>query len=92
MGVLNRVVLTEKASEALKEGIYVFYADLAVNKIEIKKFFKSKYGVDVVSLRSLIIKGKRRVRGRIVGRRSDRRKIYVTLKDGQTLDAIKGLF
>ena len=92
MGVLNGVVLTEKSANAIKKGVYVFYADPNLNKIEIKKFFKRRYDVDVVSVRALILKGKRCVRGRIVGHRPDRKKIFVTLKEGQVLDSIKGLF
>jgi len=92
MGVLNSVVLTEKSAKAIQKGIYVFYADPSLNKIEIKKYFKNRYAVDVVSIRALLLKGKRCVRGRIVGHRPDRKKIYVTLKEGQVLDSFKGLF
>jgi large subunit ribosomal protein L23 len=92
MSVLNNVVLTEKSSRAIKQGVYVFYADVNVNKIEIKKYFKQRYAVDVLSIRALNLKGKRCVRGRIVGQRPDRKKIYVTLKEGQVLDRFKDLF
>lgn len=92
MAVLNKVVLTEKSARESQSGVYVFYANLSFNKIEIKKYFKDRYGVDVSSIRSLLVKGKRSVRGRVSGKRPDRRKIYVTLKEGQVLDNFKGLF
>ena len=66
-----------------KLGVQVFKVDTTATKLEIKKAVESLFGVQVESVNTLIQKGKSKRFGRTLGRRSDVKKAYVTLKAGQ---------
>ncbi len=85
-------VVTEKAAIGVAESKYTFYVGVDVNKIEVANAVRKKYGVQVASVNMLVVKGKQKVRGRIVGRRPDRKKAIVTLIKGQEIAEIKELF
>jgi large subunit ribosomal protein L23 len=60
-------------------------------KPEIKAAVEAVFGVRVKAVNTLIMKGKtKRFRGR-PGVRSDRKKAYVTLEEGNTIDVTTGL-
>ena len=90
MGILIQPLLTEKMTELSSKRQYAFKVNEQVNKIEIAKAVEKKFSVEVVSVRTLIVKGKRKTqltrRGRVEGKRSDWKKAIVTLKEGQTID------
>ena len=48
------------------------------------------FEVEVNDVRTLVVKGKTKRHGQRIGRRSDWKKAYVTLKEGQNLDFIGG--
>ena len=82
--VLKAPVFSEK-SQRLGDtlGVQVFKVDSSATKREIKKAVELMFeGVEVVKVNTLNIKGKTKRFGRIVGRRSDVKKAYVTLKTG----------
>jgi len=66
-----------------KLGVQVFKVDVNATKLEIKKAVETLFGVQVESVNTLNQKGKTKRFGRTVGRRSDSKKAYVTLKAGQ---------
>ena len=84
--------VSEKAY-ALSEGgnVYVFDVKSGVNKFDIAKSVASQYNVTVTKVRLVTVPGKAtrtyRQRGRksFSGKRSDVRKAYVTLKEGDKL-------
>lgn len=88
--ILIQPLLTEKMTELAPKRQYAFKVDPNANKIAIAKAVEKKFSVNVISVRTVNIKGKVRSqmtkRGRIAGRRSDWKKAVVTLKDGQTID------
>lgn len=90
MSILIQPVLTEKMTELGQKRQYAFKVAAGANKIEIAKAVEKKFNVNVVSVRTLVVKGKKKgtmtKRGRVEGRRSDVKKAVVTLKDGQTID------
>ena len=90
MGLLIQPLLTEKMTDLAAHRQYAFKVDQNANKIEIARAVEKKFNVNVVSIRTLVVKGKTKTqltrRGRIAGRRSDWKKAIVTLKDGQTID------
>jgi len=92
MAILKKTVLTEKSSKSINDNIYTFEVDSTVNKIQVKNEIQSKYNVSVESVNILNRLGKKTRRGLIKGQRADRKLAYVKLKDGQSIDAIKGLF
>jgi large subunit ribosomal protein L23 len=87
--VLKGPVFSEKA-QVLGEtaGVQVFKVALDANKLEIKKAVEQLFGVEVVKVNTTITKGKTKRFGRTLGRRSDVKKAYVTLKAGQDVEMV----
>jgi large subunit ribosomal protein L23 len=87
--VIIRPIVTEKMTRLTEEGShYAFEVDKRANKIEIRKAVEERYpGVTVKSVRTMIVRGKRRRRftrgGVIEGRQRSFKKAIVTLADGQ---------
>lgn len=64
-------------------GVQVFKVDSSATKREIKQAVELMFeGVEVVKVNTLNTKGKTKRFGRVVGKRSDVKKAYVTLKAG----------
>ena len=82
--VLKAPVFSEK-SQRLGDtlGVQVFKVDSTATKREIKQAVELMFeGVEVVKVNTLNTKGKTKRFGRVVGKRSDVKKAYVTLKAG----------
>lgn len=89
--VIVAPVVTEKASAAAERNTVVFRVSTDATKPEIKAAVEALYGVEVEKVNTVNTKGKiKRFRG-IVGKRSDSRKAYVRLKDGQSVDLGTGI-
>lgn len=79
--------ISEKATVvAEKNGQYVFRVRPDANKLEIKAAVEKLFNVKVESVNTTLTKGKTKRFGRGVGRRSDIKKAYVSLKDGADID------
>ncbi|WP_111658261.1 50S ribosomal protein L23 [Isoalcanivorax indicus] len=79
--------VSEKASVvADKNGQYVFKVARDASKREIKKAVEQLFDVKVEAIQTLNVKGKRKVFGRVQGKRSDWKKAYVSLQAGQDID------
>lgn len=84
-------VITEKATRAAEHGQVVFKVRLDADKAEIKDAVQNIFGVQVVSVNTLVQKGKaKRFRGR-PGKRNDVKKAYVRLAEGQSIDVTTGI-
>lgn len=90
--VLLQPVITEKSSTQIGDGKYTFIVVSDAGKVEIQQAVKAKYGVDVEKVNTLKTKPKKRRRGRIVGMTSVQKKAVITLKQGQEIGEIKGMF
>jgi large subunit ribosomal protein L23 len=89
--VIRRPVITEKATMTSENGGVVFEVAMDASKPEIKAAVEAVFGVKVKAVNTTITKGKvKRFRGR-PGVRSDVKKAYVTLEDGNTIDVATGL-
>jgi large subunit ribosomal protein L23 len=90
--IIDRPMLTEKGAE-LKEAKnrYVFRVDRSANKREIKEAVEKLFKVKVKDVRTAVYAGKNSVvmnrSGRFAGLRSSWKKAYVTLAEGETIDA-----
>lgn len=82
--ILKGPVFSEKA-QTLGDtaNVQVFKVALDATKLEIKKAVEQLFGIEVLKVNTTITKGKTRRFGRTLGRRSDVKKAYVTLKAGQ---------
>lgn len=80
--------VSEKAVAMSEEGgQHVFKVDKEATKREIKKAIETLLEVDVVSVRTVNVKGKQKNFGKRKGRRSDWKKAYVRLAEGQSLES-----
>ena len=60
------------------------------NKIEIRHAVATLWKVEVVKVRTTIVRGKEKRLGRFMGRRSNWKKAIVTLAPGQNIDFFEG--
>jgi large subunit ribosomal protein L23 len=90
--VIRRPLVTEKTTQLREDGkTVVFEVARAANKIDVKRAVEKLLGAKVDGVRTANTQGKLKRQGRFVGRRSDSKKAYVTLKDGQKLpDFLEG--
>jgi large subunit ribosomal protein L23 len=88
--LIVRPVVTEKSSQQMAFNQYVFEVAKTAKKPEIKAAIEKIFKVTVLSVNTLILKGKtKRFKGRM-GQRSDRKKAMITLKQGHTIDTSVG--
>ena len=88
MSILLAPHVSEKASIAAERGEFVFKVATSANKLEIKKAVEMMFDVKVESVRTAVAKGKTKRTGTISGRRSDWKKAYVSLQEGQDIDFV----
>ena len=89
--VIVKPIITEKATMASEAGAVVFQVRREATKPEIKAAVEVIFGVKVKAVNTTITKGKaKKFRGR-PGVRSDIKKAYVMLEDGNTIDVSTGL-
>ena len=85
--VLRAPHISEKATMAAeKANTIVFKVAKDATKKEIKAAVEKLFEVEVKSVNTLIAKGKTKRQGMRQGRRSDWKKAYVILKEGQDID------
>lgn len=89
--VIRYPLITEKTTNISEHNKIVFVVSNAANKQDVKNAVHLVYGVNVVSVNIINQKGKqKRFRGRL-GVRSDIKKAYVTIEQGQTIDIASGI-
>jgi len=64
---------------------YVFEVAEKATKTEVKQAVETLFKVKVSSVRTAIVEGKERRRGKFTGYRPDWKKAYVKLKDGEKM-------
>ncbi len=89
--LIKKPIITEKATLASEAGAVVFQVAMDATKPMIKEAVEAIFGVKVKAVNTTITKGKsKKFRGR-QGERSDKKKAYVTLEAGNTIDVSTGL-
>jgi large subunit ribosomal protein L23 len=69
----------------------VFSVPVDANKLEVKSSIEKIFSVKVVSVNTILLKGKvKRFKG-VLGRRSNTKKAIVTLAPGNTIDLSAGV-
>ena len=91
--IIKRPVLTEKSYDVIAERKYTFEVAVDANKTEIKYAIEEIFeGVKVESVNTMRIQGKVKRQGRYQGRRPERKKAIVTLKEGsKTIEFFEGM-
>jgi len=83
--IILRPLVNEKSSQMETKGTYVFAVGLNANKHQIREAIEQFFKVRVEDVRTVLVRGKYRRYGRSVARRSDWKKAYVRLAEGNTL-------
>ena len=84
--VIRRPLITEKTTVIREDGrTLVFEVSRDANKIDVKRAVEALLGSKVESVRTSLTHGKMKRQGRYMGRRSDWKKAYVRLRDGEKL-------
>jgi large subunit ribosomal protein L23 len=82
--VIRRPLVTEKGQDKKdNEATLVFEVAADANKTQVKQAVEKLFKVKVAEVRTATFFGKMRRRGKFMGYRSDWKKAYVKLKDGQ---------
>ena len=84
--VIRRPLITEKTTLLREDGrTLVFEGAPGATKIDIKRAVEKLLGSKVADVRTSIAHGKFKRQGRFIGQRSDWKKAYVRLKDGEKI-------
>lgn len=90
--IIKEPIITEKSSAMTADGNkFAFWVATAATKPEIKKAVEKLFSVKVVSVNTQRVPGKVKRMGRYAGKRPMRKKAYVTLKKGETIDMLSGV-
>lgn len=95
--IIKRPINTEKTNLLQERGLslYGFEVDMKADRNEVKKEVERIYEVEVEAVRTVIVRGKKKVRyskkGFIEGKLSNYKKAYVTLKEGFEIDFFKNI-
>lgn len=86
--IIYRPILTEKSVALTGQDKYAFEVNARATKNSVAEAIEKMFGVDVVSVRTMIMPGKKRRIGRtnLFTRTGKWKKAIVELKDGQSID------
>ena len=82
--VIKRPLVTEKTTLLREDGrTLVFEVAAGATKVDIKRAVEKLLGSKVEGIRTAIAHGKMKRQGRFIGQRSDWKKAYVKLREGE---------
>lgn len=88
--ILVRPLITERTTQLMAEGKYVFVVAKAANKIEIAKAVAEVFKVKVAKVNTVNVTGKKKRMGRTEGKCPDYKKAIVKLAPGETIEFFEG--
>ena len=77
--IIIKPIITEKSSMAMQQGKYTFKVSKKATKIDIKNAVEKLFGVKVLEVRTINVKGKPKRQGVHQGMTSDWKKAIVTI-------------
>jgi large subunit ribosomal protein L23 len=86
--VIKAPLVSEKSMKATERSCYAFIVDRAASKDQVKQAVETVFGVNVVGVRTMVLKKKQRrlTKSRRVIQPSPVKKAIVELKKGEKLD------
>jgi large subunit ribosomal protein L23 len=84
--VIIRPVVSEKSYAELEANRYTFLVNPEANKTEIKEAIQKIWNVHVLSVNTLMRKGKEKRQRMVKGRRPDQKRAIVTLAAGDSIE------
>ena len=90
--ILLRPVVSEKSYALMDEHTYVFVVDPRASKVEIRAAVEDAFGVRVLSVNTLVRKGKRKRQRRVAtfGKRPDTKRAIVRLVGDDRIELFEG--
>lgn len=90
--VLRAPLVTEKTSRlADDDNVVAFEVAVDATKTQIRRAVETLFKVSVSGVTTVTVKGKSKRFGRSMGKRSDWKKAYVRLAEGQAIDFTAGI-
>ncbi len=89
--ILVKPVVSEKSMLLMGENKYSFEVARDANKIEIKYAVEKLFNVKVLRVTTRTIRGKVKKQGRYEGKRPDKKKAIVTVREGDKIQIFEGL-
>ena len=90
--IIRRPLVTEKSTQANElANKFTFVVRKDANKIEIKQAVEEVFGVSVLEVRTLNVRGKNKRIGFRHGRKPDWKKAVVTLREGDRIDLFENV-
>ena len=91
MDIMIKPIVTEKATKLSEQlNRYTFRVSLNANKYQIKSLVEQLYGVKVVNVNTLVVRGKNKSRwtksGLLRGKTTAYKKAFITVGEGETID------
>jgi large subunit ribosomal protein L23 len=86
LSVLRAPHISEKSARLQEINQYVFVVSPTATRADVKAAVEGLFSVNVQSVNLVNVKGKARAFRNRAGTRSNKRKAYVRLADGQTID------
>lgn len=85
--VIKKPLITEKTTvEKDERNVIAFVVNGAANKIEIKAAVEQLFNAQVAAVNTVNVAGKTKRTAHGIGKRSNWKKAYVTLKEGSNVD------
>lgn len=85
--IIRKPLISEKANLLTEASrIVTFEVNRSANKIEIKQAVEKAFDVKVEAVNTILLRGKMKRVGANIGQRSNWKKAYVTLAEGQNID------
>ena len=77
--IIIRPIITEESNAGIQEGKYTFKVNKKATKVDVANAVEKLFGVKVLRVNTITVKGKEKRVGRNVGRTSDWKKAIVTI-------------
>ncbi len=84
--ILIRPLVTERTTQLMADGKYVFVVAKKANKVEIAKAVTELFNVKVEKVNTVNVTGKTKRMGRTSGKRPDYKKAIVKLAAGESIE------
>lgn len=89
--IIKAPLVSEKSMGMQEHSRYVFIVDRRADKLQIRQAVEKMFKVHVAQVNTVIKRGKKKRIGRSIGRKSNIKKAFVTLKQGETIKLFEGV-
>ena len=77
--IIIKPIITEESNAGIQEGKYTFKVNKKATKVDVANAVEKLFGVKVLRVNTITVKGKEKRVGRSVGKTSDWKKAIVTI-------------